>query len=156
MDNTEIDYSGTDVTVDAFLRVLLGRHLPGEEGRAGARRERGRGSLFPEGEVYWSEKRLEDKPYVVYNTIRRATAKRAYWGTTGQGDLCGGGSLCLRPALDPHHCSATALVSLQRHGGGVESPSSCASIKTSSPSTAAAPMTRGCSAPSLTADRRER
>ncbi|KAL7533913.1 hypothetical protein ACHAXR_007670 [Thalassiosira sp. AJA248-18] len=31
MENAEIDYSGTDVTVDAFLRVLLGRHLPGEE-----------------------------------------------------------------------------------------------------------------------------
>lgn len=31
MYNTEVDYSGTDVTVDAFLRVLLGRHLPGEE-----------------------------------------------------------------------------------------------------------------------------
>ena len=32
MEDAEIDYSGTDVTVDAFLRVLLGRHLPGEEG----------------------------------------------------------------------------------------------------------------------------
>ena len=32
MEDVEIDYSGTDVTVDAFLRVLLGRHLPGEEG----------------------------------------------------------------------------------------------------------------------------
>lgn len=31
MENVEIDYTGTDVTVDAFLRVLLGRHLPGEE-----------------------------------------------------------------------------------------------------------------------------
>lgn len=31
MENAEVDYSGTDVTVDAFLRVLLGRHLPGEE-----------------------------------------------------------------------------------------------------------------------------
>ena len=30
MENVEIDYTGTDVTVDAFLRVLLGRHLPGE------------------------------------------------------------------------------------------------------------------------------
>ena len=31
MENAEVDYSGTDVTVDAFLRVLLGRHLPGED-----------------------------------------------------------------------------------------------------------------------------
>lgn len=31
MEGAEVDYSGTDVTVDAFLRVLLGRHLPGEE-----------------------------------------------------------------------------------------------------------------------------
>lgn len=30
MEGVEIDYSGTDVTVDAFLRVLLGRNLPGE------------------------------------------------------------------------------------------------------------------------------
>ena len=30
MEDVEIDYSGTDVTVDAFLRVLSGRHLPGE------------------------------------------------------------------------------------------------------------------------------
>eukprot|EP00970_Alexandrium_tamarense_P009849 scaffold1967_cov199-Alexandrium_tamarense.AAC.31 len=30
MNDVEIDYSGTDVTVDAFLRVLLGRHLDGE------------------------------------------------------------------------------------------------------------------------------
>jgi phosphatidylinositol glycan class K len=31
MKNVQVDYSGTDVTVDAFLRVLLGRHLPGED-----------------------------------------------------------------------------------------------------------------------------
>jgi phosphatidylinositol glycan class K len=31
MEDAEVDYSGTDVTVDAFLRVLLGRHVPGEE-----------------------------------------------------------------------------------------------------------------------------
>lgn len=37
MENAEIDYSGTDVTVDAFLRVLLGRHLPGEEAGKGGR-----------------------------------------------------------------------------------------------------------------------
>jgi len=30
MQGVEIDYTGTDVTVDAFLRVLLGRHLDGE------------------------------------------------------------------------------------------------------------------------------
>ena len=30
MADVEVDYAGTDVTVDAFLRVLLGRHLPGE------------------------------------------------------------------------------------------------------------------------------
>ena len=30
MKNVQVDYSGTDVTVDAFLRVLLRRHLPGE------------------------------------------------------------------------------------------------------------------------------
>ena len=30
MEGVEIDYSGTDVTVDAFLRVLLGRNLQGE------------------------------------------------------------------------------------------------------------------------------
>lgn len=30
MEGVDIDYSGTDVTVDAFLRVLLGRNLPGE------------------------------------------------------------------------------------------------------------------------------
>jgi len=30
MEGVEIDYTGTDVTVDAFMRVLLGRHLPGE------------------------------------------------------------------------------------------------------------------------------
>ncbi|KAL7491249.1 hypothetical protein ACHAWT_001158 [Skeletonema menzelii] len=30
MEGVEIDYFGTDVTVDAFLRVLLGRNLPGE------------------------------------------------------------------------------------------------------------------------------
>jgi len=35
MENVEIDYAGTDVTVDAFLRVLLGRHLPGEERKGG-------------------------------------------------------------------------------------------------------------------------
>lgn len=42
MENAEVDYSGTDVTVDAFLRVLLGRHLPGEERRVegGAYRHR--------------------------------------------------------------------------------------------------------------------
>ncbi len=32
MEGVNIDYSGTDVTVDAFLRVLLGRHLDGEGG----------------------------------------------------------------------------------------------------------------------------
>ena len=32
MKNVQVDYSGTDVTVDAFLRVLLRRHLPGEDG----------------------------------------------------------------------------------------------------------------------------
>ncbi|KAL9182851.1 hypothetical protein ACHAXT_004130 [Thalassiosira profunda] len=37
MEDAEIDYTGTDVTVDAFLRVLSGRHLPGEEGTAGGR-----------------------------------------------------------------------------------------------------------------------
>lgn len=42
MENAEVDYSGTDVTVDAFLRVLLGRHLPGEER---LREEGGRRSL---------------------------------------------------------------------------------------------------------------
>jgi len=31
MEGVEIDYTGTDVTVDAFMRVLLGRHLPGEQ-----------------------------------------------------------------------------------------------------------------------------
>jgi phosphatidylinositol glycan class K len=31
MKNVQVDYSGTDVTVDAFLRVLLGRHLRGED-----------------------------------------------------------------------------------------------------------------------------
>mmetsp|Transcript_23087 Transcript_23087/g.54470 ORF Transcript_23087/g.54470 Transcript_23087/m.54470 type:complete len:439 (+) Transcript_23087:381-1697(+) len=30
MADVEVDYAGTDVTVDAFLRVLLGRHLSGE------------------------------------------------------------------------------------------------------------------------------
>ena len=30
MKGVEIDYTGTDVTVDSFLRVLLGRHVPGE------------------------------------------------------------------------------------------------------------------------------
>ncbi|KAL7544462.1 hypothetical protein ACHAWF_007844 [Thalassiosira exigua] len=30
MEGAEVDYAGTDVTVDAFLRVLLGRPLPGE------------------------------------------------------------------------------------------------------------------------------
>jgi phosphatidylinositol glycan class K len=30
MEGVEIDYAGTDVTVNAFLRVLLGRNLPGE------------------------------------------------------------------------------------------------------------------------------
>lgn len=38
MDNVHIDYAGTDVTVDAFLRVLLGRHLPGEGGTPGLHR----------------------------------------------------------------------------------------------------------------------
>jgi hypothetical protein len=38
MNNVEIDYSGTDVTVDAFLRVLLGRPLAGEGESDGAHR----------------------------------------------------------------------------------------------------------------------
>jgi len=46
MENVEIDYSGTDVTVDAFLRVLLGRHLPGEEGSN--RKGGGGGRSWPE------------------------------------------------------------------------------------------------------------
>lgn len=37
MADAEIDYSGTDVTVDAFARVLLGRPLPGEDGTGGGR-----------------------------------------------------------------------------------------------------------------------
>ncbi|KAL7516416.1 hypothetical protein ACHAWX_001436 [Stephanocyclus meneghinianus] len=36
MNNVEIDYYGTDVTVDAFLRVLLGRPLGGEGESDGA------------------------------------------------------------------------------------------------------------------------
>ena len=37
MENAIVDYSGTDVTVDAFVRVLLGRPLPGEGGKGGGR-----------------------------------------------------------------------------------------------------------------------
>jgi phosphatidylinositol glycan class K len=44
MENAEVDYSGTDVTVDAFLRVLLGRHLPGEERVFAGTRQRHRRS----------------------------------------------------------------------------------------------------------------
>lgn len=38
MKGVEVDYSGTDVTVDAFLRVLLGRNLPGEAETKGLHR----------------------------------------------------------------------------------------------------------------------
>ena len=44
MEDAEVDYSGTDVTVDAFLRVLLGRHFPGEERGAVAMHQRHRRS----------------------------------------------------------------------------------------------------------------
>jgi phosphatidylinositol glycan class K len=44
MEDAEVDYSGTDVTVDAFLRVLLGRHLPGEERISAGSRQRHRRS----------------------------------------------------------------------------------------------------------------
>ncbi len=44
MEDAEVDYSGTDVTVDAFLRVLLGRHMPGEERVSVATRQRHRRS----------------------------------------------------------------------------------------------------------------
>ena len=45
--NTEIDYAGTDVTVDAFLRVLLGRHLPGENGNNNNDRNGGGSRALP-------------------------------------------------------------------------------------------------------------
>ena len=49
--NTEIDYAGTDVTVDAFLRVLLGRHLPGESGNNNNDRNGGRSLPRIDGET---------------------------------------------------------------------------------------------------------
>ena len=38
MKDVQVDFSGTDVTVDAFLRVLLGRPLPGHRENKGAHR----------------------------------------------------------------------------------------------------------------------